>query len=102
MTLDKLSPSELLEYHKYRKKLRHLYVCTDCAKGFDRERPVSKCIFCSGVIKELERDDIPTAKPLKISTRELLSMRKKQIKEKIRFIGARSLGLAARPKFKKL
>ena len=128
MALDRLSPSELLEYHKYRKKLKHLYVCTDCAKGFDRDKPVSKCIFCDGTIKELEKDDIPSAKPMyrytcstcdkvfiaehadtciecgskylhfyetsKISTRELLSMRKKQIKEKIRFIGARSLGHA--------
>lgn len=121
MSLDRLSPGELNEYHKYRKKLRHLYVCTECAKGFDREKPASKCIFCGGVVKELERDDLPKAKPLfrytcsacdkifivehaevcpgcgsrflhfyevrNLSTREILSMRKKQLKERLKLIG---------------
>lgn len=63
-SLDKLSPSTLLDYHKYRKKLRHLYVCTTCAHGFDREKPATKCVFCGGPVKELERDDLPVAKPL--------------------------------------
>ena len=123
MELDRLSPSELLEYHKYRKKLRHLYVCTECAKGFDREKPVAECVFCGGVVKELERDDIPTAKSLyrytcascekifiaehadictrcgskflhfyevtKLSTREILSMRKKQLKKNLKSFGAK-------------
>lgn len=63
--VDRLSPGELDNYHKYRKKkMRHMYICTQCAHGFDRERPVSKCIFCGGTVKELQRDDLPTAKPL--------------------------------------
>ncbi|MEK6887328.1 MAG: hypothetical protein AABX14_00100 [Candidatus Aenigmatarchaeota archaeon] len=120
MPFDRQSPGGITEYHKYRKKLRHLYVCTECAKGFDREKPVAKCIFCQGVVKELERDDIPSAKPLyrytcaacdkifiaehantcvscggrflhfyevtKLGTREILSMRKRQLKERIKSI----------------
>ncbi len=120
MDLDRNAPSGLNEYHKYRKKTRHLYVCTDCGHGFDREKPVTKCVFCNGKIKELERDDLPTAKKMyryicsacnytfvaehaercpkcngrflhsyeatKISTREVLSMRKKQLKENLKKI----------------
>lgn len=120
MVIDRLSPSELNEYHKYRQKIRHLYVCVDCGHGFDREKPVKKCVFCNGKIKELERDDLPAAKKMyryicsacdyifvaehaekcpkcngrflhsyeatKISTREVLSMRKKQLKENLKKI----------------
>lgn len=118
MPLDKLSPESLKDYHKYRKKMRHMYVCTECAHGFDREKPVSKCIFCGGAVKELQRDDIPAEKPLyrytcsacdkvfiaehaekcpecggrflhfyevrSLTTREILSTRKRQLKEKIK------------------
>ena len=120
MDVDRLSPSELNEYHKYRKKLKHMYVCTDCGHGFDREKPTEKCVFCGGKINELERDDLPAAKKMfryicsacdytfvaehaercpkcdgrflhsyeatKIRTREVLSMRKKQLKEKLKKI----------------
>ena len=120
MNSDRLSPSELNEYHKYRKKLRHLYLCLECGHGFDREKPTTKCVFCGGKIKELDRDDIPAAKKMfryicsacdytfvaehaercpkcngrflhfyeatKISTREVLSMRKKQLKGKLKKI----------------
>ncbi len=123
MPLDRLSPGELAKYHKHRKKLRHTYICTECAHAFDRERPVSKCIFCGGVVRELERDDLPTKKPLyrytcpacdkifvaehaetcancggrflhfyeitKLSTRDILSMRKRQLKERIKSIAKR-------------
>ncbi len=116
--IDRLSPGELNDYHKYRKRFRHLYVCTKCAHGFDRERPAEKCIFCGGVVKELERDDVASAKTLfrytcsacdkifiaehaekctacgsrflhfyevrNLRTREILSMRKKQFKEKLK------------------
>ena len=118
MSLDKLSPGELNNYYKYRKKLRHTYLCKDCAHAFDREKPATKCIFCGGPVKEMERDDLPKAKPLfrytcstcdkifiaehadtciacgsrflhfyevrNLSTREILSMRKKQLKDKIK------------------
>lgn len=121
--LDRRSPGEITGYHNYRRKLRHLYVCTECAHGFDREEPAEKCIFCGGAIKELERDDIPTAKRLfrytcatcekvfiaehaetcvncgskflhfyeasKLGTREILSMRKKQLKERLKSIARR-------------
>ena len=117
MELDRLSPSELNEYHKHRKKLRYTYICEKCAHSFDREKPVNKCIFCSGPIRQMERDDIPTPKKVrrymcpacgktfiaekadvcvkcggrflhfyetdKITTREVLSLRKRQLKEKI-------------------
>ncbi len=120
MDLDRGSPSGLNEYHKYRKKLRRLYICVDCGHGFDMEKPVTKCVFCGGKIKELERDDLPAAKKMfryicsacdytfvaehaercpkcngrflhsyeatKISTREILSMRKKQLKENLKKI----------------
>ena len=117
---DRLSPGELDKYHKYRKRFHHMYLCTECAHGFDREKPVEKCIFCGGKGKELERDDIPQAKPLfrytcsacdkvfitekadkcpacgsrflhfyevrNLGTREILSMRKKQLKEKLKLM----------------
>ena len=119
--VDRLSPGEIDNYHKYRKKkMKHLYICKECAHGFDRETPVSKCIFCGGVVKELQRDDIPSSKPLvrytctacdkifikehadkcprcgskflhfyqvrNISTKEVLSMRKSQLKEKLKLL----------------
>jgi rRNA maturation endonuclease Nob1 len=117
MDLDRLSPSELNEYNKYRKKL-HLYICAQCAHSFDREQPTANCIFCGSPVKEMERDDLPAAIKLyrymctscsksfvaehadkckycgskflhfyeasKLSSREILSMRKRQIKNSLR------------------
>lgn len=127
MSSDRLSPSELLNYHRHRRKMRHTFICTECKHAFDRERPVTKCIFCGAAVKEMERDDLPKAKPLfrytcsacdkifitehadvcpdcgsrflhfyemrNLSTREILSMRKKQFKERIKMVGKRTKGI---------
>ena len=95
-------------------------MCGERVRGLEREKPGANCMFCQGVVKELERDDIPSAKPLyrytcsacdkifiaehantciscggrflhfyevtKLSTREILSMRKRQLKERIKSI----------------
>lgn len=125
MGLDRLSPGELLEYHKHRKKLKHTYICTECAHAFDRAEPVDKCIFCGSPVKEMQRDDLPTAKKMfrytcascnkifiaeraercvncgskflhfyevtKLSTREILSARKRQLKDKLKRIKSRNM-----------
>jgi rRNA maturation endonuclease Nob1 len=64
MAGDRDSPGALNEYHEYRKKLKHFYVCKKCGHGFDRNEPVDKCIFCNGEVKEVERDDVLTGKPV--------------------------------------
>jgi rRNA maturation endonuclease Nob1 len=118
MMWDRLSPSELVEYHEYRKKFPYLYVCKKCVRAFDAEKPANECKFCGSEVREIEKDDKLSAKPMytyvcsgcykkflaeqaeecprcggrylhpyktvRIGTRQLLSMRKNQIKEKIK------------------
>lgn len=60
---------DLVPYHEYRRKLKHTYVCRNCAHGFDRAEPVDTCIFCSSnELTKLERDDILTGSHLKMYT----------------------------------
>ena len=112
---DRLSPSELDKFHEFRKRFPYLYICKKCTRAFDAQRPEDKCKFCGGEVKEIEKDDRVSAKPMytyvcpmcykefvaehadkcvkcggrflhkyktvRVGTRQLLSMRKNQIKE---------------------
>ncbi len=81
--LDRLPPSELLDYHNYRKRLKHMYICQKCAHGFDTFTPVEECIFCKGPVKEVERGDKAT--PNVLYTYVCSSCHKNFITEKAEF-----------------
>ncbi len=115
---DHLAPSELDQFHEFRKKFPYLYICKKCVRSFDAEKPTNKCKFCGGEVKEIEKDDRLSAKPMytyvcpmcykefvaesaekcvrcggkflhkyktvRVGTRQLLSLRKRELKEKIK------------------
>lgn len=63
---DRQSPSELVPFHEFRKRFAYLYVCRKCGHGFDSETPADKCIYCGGEVKEIEKEDKITSKPVKV------------------------------------